>query len=65
MKGVSIGGSSIRGSTGAVNLDLKVNRTKKHSTFKNPDEEELNLIEETNEAFMSQDGRRSGPKSAS
>ena len=65
MKGVSIGGSSIRGSTGAVNLDLKVNRTRKQQTFKNPDEEELVLIEEGNEAYMSQDGRRSGPKSAS
>ena len=65
MKGVSVGNSSIRGSTGAVNLDLKVNRTRTKQTFKNPDEEELNLIEETNEGYMSQDGRRSGPKSAS
>ena len=65
MKGVSMGGASIRGSTGAVNLDLKVNRTKKQQTFKSPDEEALNLIEETNEGYMSQDGRRSGPKSAS
>lgn len=56
-------GSSIRGSTGAVNLDLKVNRTRKQQTFKNPDEEELNLIEEANEGYMSQDGRRGGPKS--